>query len=143
VLRPSQAEPCRVEAAGAVVLDARECILLIRRGRPPAAGEWTLPGGRVEAGESPEATVIRELREETAIDGRILASLGVVEIVRDGVSFAIHEYLVAPVSEDAPRAGDDACDVRWVPRGELEALRVRSDAIAVIECGLARRRSLA
>jgi 8-oxo-dGTP pyrophosphatase MutT (NUDIX family) len=82
-------------------------------------------------------TVLRELREETAIDGRVVASLGVVEIVRDGVTFVIHEYLVSPVSEDAPRAGDDADDVRWASRGELEVLGVRADAIAVVDRGLA------
>ena len=75
-------------AAGVVVVDPIERVLLVRRGRPPAAGEWTLPGGRVEDGESPEAAAVRELREETAIDGRVVASLGVVEIEREGVRYA-------------------------------------------------------
>ncbi len=139
---PPQAEPRRIEAAGAVVVSADERLLLVRRGRPPAAGEWTLPGGRVEAGESSDAAVLRELREETAIEGRVVASLGVVEIARESVTFAIHEYLVAPVSDGPPRAGDDADEVRWVLRAELEDLGVRADAIAVVDRGLALRRSL-
>jgi 8-oxo-dGTP diphosphatase len=130
-----------VVAAGAVVVDVSLRVLLVRRGRAPAEGEWTLPGGRVEEGETPEAAVLRELREETALEGRIVAPLGVVTIERDQVRYAIHEYLVTPWPEaaDAPlRAGDDAADVRWASRDELEALGVRADAVAVVEHGLAR-----
>ena len=124
-------------------MDARGRVLLVRRGRAPSAGEWTLPGGRVEAGESSDAAVLRELREETAVEGRVLASLGVVEVRRDAEIFAIHEYLVAPMSDAPARAGDDAADVRWALPDELDALHVRADAIAVVERGLALRRSLA
>ena len=143
-----QAEPCdeaipgsSVLAAGAVVLDAGERILLVRRGRSPSAGEWTLPGGRVEAGESPEAAVVRELREETAIEGRVVAPLGVVTIVRDDVVYSIHEFLVAPQSDEPPRAGDDAAEARWATREDLDLLGVRPDAIAVIDRGLSLRRT--
>jgi len=131
-----------VVAAGAVVVDRLERVLLVRRARPPAAGEWTLPGGRVEKGESPHAAAVRELREETAIDGRVVAPLGVVAIERGGTLYAIHEFLVEAASEGPARAGDDAAEVRWARRSELEAIGVRADAIAVIERGLAMRSSL-
>ncbi len=127
-------------AAGAVVVDPLERVLLVRRGRPPGAGEWTLPGGRVEDGESPAAAAVRELREETAIEGRVVAPLGVVKIEREGVHYSIHEFLVEPSGGPA-RASDDAADVRWAHRDELEALVVRADAIAVVDRGLALRRS--
>jgi acetyl-CoA carboxylase carboxyl transferase subunit beta len=143
-----QAEPCdeaiagsRVLAAGAVVLDAGARILLVRRGRSPSAGEWTLPGGRVEAGESPEAAVVRELREETAIEARVVALLCVVTIVRDDVVYTIHEFLMAPQGDAPPRAGDDAAEARWASREDVDALGVRSDAIAVIDRGLALHRA--
>ena len=139
---PPQAGARVIVAAGAVVIDPLERVLLVRRARPPAAGEWSLPGGHVEEGESPEGAVLRELREETAIDGRVAASLGVVEIAREGGRYSIHEYLVIPADESRARAGDDAADVRWAHRAELETLGVRADAIAVIDLGLARRRSL-
>jgi 8-oxo-dGTP diphosphatase len=129
-------------AAGAVVLDPNERVLLVRRGRAPAAGEWTLPGGRVEEGESPGAAAVRELHEETAVDGSVVASLGVVEVEREGIRYSIHEYLVALAGEGLARASDDAADVRWAERDELAALGVRADAIAVIDRGLAMRRSL-
>jgi 8-oxo-dGTP diphosphatase len=128
-------------AAGAVVLDPRERVLLVRRGRAPSAGEWTLPGGRVEEGESPRAAAVRELREETAIDGKVVASLGIVEIEREGIRYSIHEFLVAPAGVGLARACDDAADVRWAAREELEGIGVRSDAIAVVDRGLALRRS--
>ena len=129
-------------AAGAVVIDGARRVLVIRRGRAPSAGEWTLPGGRVEPGETPEEAVLRELREETGVEGTVVEPLGVVAIERTGergerVRFAIHEFLVAPATR-ALTAGDDAADARWVDRTELEALGVRADAIAVVDRALTR-----
>ena len=136
---PPQAEPrATVVAAGAVVLDLQRRVLLVRRGRSPSAGEWTLPGGRVERGESPEDAVVRELHEETAVEGRIVAALGVVVIEREGVRYAIHEFAIAPVGEAPLRPGDDASDARWAARDELTLLGVRADAIAVVDLALAR-----
>ena len=136
-MRPaSQAEA--VIAAGAVVVDRRGRVLLVRRGRPPSEGEWTLPGGKVEPGETPEAAVVREVREETAIEARVVGALGVVGIERGPVRYAIHEFLLAPADDAAPRAGDDAAEARWVARSEIEGLGVRADAIAVIDQALAR-----
>ena len=134
--------PRALVAAGAVVVDPLERVLLVRRARPPAIGEWSLPGGRVQEGESPGSAAVRELREETMVDGRVVASLGVIEIEREGFAFSIHEFLVAPMSEGPARAGDDAADVRWAHRSELESLGVRADAIAVVDRGLAKRRAL-
>ena len=137
-----RAPPSALVAAAAVVIDRLERVLLVRRARPPSAGEWSLPGGRVEAGESPGAAAVRELREETGVDGRLVASLGVIEIEREGFSFAIHEFLVVMASESPTRAGDDASDVHWACREELASLGVRADAIAVVDRGLEKRRTL-
>jgi ADP-ribose pyrophosphatase YjhB (NUDIX family) len=112
-------------------------VLLIRRGRPPSVGSWTLPGGRVEPGEAPDAAVEREVKEETAVAVRVQCELCQVTIAREGYTFLVHEYLAVPLGEDAPRAGDDALDARWVHRRELTLLGVREDAVAVIEQGFA------
>jgi ADP-ribose pyrophosphatase YjhB (NUDIX family) len=135
----SQAEPrAPAVAVGAVVVDAAGRVLLVRRARPPSVGAWTLPGGRVEPGESLEAAVVREVREETALETRVICALGVVDVAREGYAYAIHEHLLAPLDPTAPAvAGDDAAEVRWVARGELAAFGVRADAVAVIEQGLA------
>jgi ADP-ribose pyrophosphatase YjhB (NUDIX family) len=129
---------------GAVVVDATGRVLVVRRARPPSAGEWTLPGGRVEAGETLVAAALREVLEETGVAAQAVCPLGVVEIAREGFSYAIHEHLlVAPVPAPAPEPGDDAAEARWAHRRELAALAVRDDALAVIDRGLAEARSRA
>jgi 8-oxo-dGTP diphosphatase len=136
-----QARPNEILGVGAVVVDREGRVLLIRRAHPPSAGAWTLPGGRVEPGESTEAAIVREVREETALETQVLCSLGSVRITREGLSFHIYEYLVVPVDDRPPRAGDDAAEVRWAFRSELAALGVHPDAIAVIDRGLAEVRA--
>jgi ADP-ribose pyrophosphatase YjhB (NUDIX family) len=128
-------------AVGAVVLDTTGRVLLVRRGRPPGLGSWTLPGGRVEPGESLEAAVLRELREETGLEGAVTCSLGTVGIERDGFSYVIHEHLVVLDRDAALCAGDDAAEARWVERDGIEALGVLPDAVAVIDRGFAEARA--
>jgi 8-oxo-dGTP diphosphatase len=125
-----------VLAVGAVVVDGLRRVLLVRRGRPPAAGTWTLPGGRVEPGEEPEAALVRELREETALETGLVRSIGEVIIDREGTTFRVQEYLVVPIDDTSARAGDDAAEVRWASLEELESLGVLADAIAVVKRGL-------
>jgi ADP-ribose pyrophosphatase YjhB (NUDIX family) len=134
---------------GAVIVDPAGRILLARRGRPPSIGSWTLPGGKVEEGESPEAAVVREVREETGLAAKVVCELCTVTIAREGFSFLVHEFLVVPGSAGAEeerthhepstedvRAGDDVSDVAWVRRDDLPRLGVLPDAVAVIEQGL-------
>lgn len=142
---PPQAEP--EVAVGAVVLDAGGRVLLVRRGRPPSAGAWSLPGGHVEPGESLKAAIAREVLEETAVRARVVCALCVVPIAREGYAYSIHEHLLVPLEAAAePRAGDDAADARWVEPAEAAAMGLRPDAQAVVARGLAearRRRLLA
>jgi 8-oxo-dGTP diphosphatase len=135
--RASQAELVPVVAVGAVVVDRARRVLLVRRARAPAAGTWTLPGGHLEDGESLEAAIVREVREETALRTQVVCTLGVVPIAREGFAYTIHEHLLVPLEVDAPLfAGDDAAEARWVERAELEGFGVLPDAIEVIERGL-------
>ena len=121
-----------VLAVGAVIFDPRGRVLVVRRGREPSKGAWTLPGGKVEPGETPERAIVREVREETGLEVRVVAPLEVYALRRDGWSFDIHEHLCAPTDDRAPAAGDDADEVRWVDVDELDALGVHADAIAVV-----------
>lgn len=125
-----------VAAVGAIAIDAGR-ILLIRRGRPPSAGLWSLPGGRVEPGETDAEAVRREVAEETGLDVEVGPLAG--EVVRPGVGdvvYLIRDYVVTVVggaTSAEPVAGDDADDVAWVPierlgerdltEGLLQALR--------------------
>jgi ADP-ribose pyrophosphatase YjhB (NUDIX family) len=129
-------------AVGAVVVDRSGRVLLIQRAREPAAGSWTVPGGRVEQGESYEAAVLRELREETGLEARVVGNLGCETVVAHGVKYSIHEQLLVPVDDSPPRAGDDACDVRWASMSDVAALAVGTAMVAVLERGVARARSL-
>jgi ADP-ribose pyrophosphatase YjhB (NUDIX family) len=99
----------------AVVLDD-DRLLLVRRGRGRAQGSWALPGGRVEAGELLAEAVVRELAEETALEGVCGALIGVVELVReDEPHQVIAVHRVSLLESADPVAGDDAAEARWVP----------------------------
>lgn len=107
-------------AVGAVaVRDGR--LLVVRRANPPAAGRWSLPGGRVAAGEPLQQAVCRELAEETGLSGRVERLCGVAERMGEGHHFVIVDYWIS-VDDPTPRPGGDAADVAWVDRTELARL---------------------
>lgn len=112
----------RVRCVGAIVHDAEGRLLVIRRGRPPGEGRWSLPGGRVEPGESDAQAVVRELAEETGLrvePGRLAGS--VERPGPGGVTYDIHDY-AAIVTGGELSAGDDAAEARWVTPAELRRL---------------------
>lgn len=106
---------------GAVVIEEGR-LLLVRRARAPAAGRWSIPGGRVERGESLAGAVVRELTEETGLHGRCEGFVGWSELITDEHHAVILDFRVRVGEGSTPMAGDDAADVRWVPLGEVEGL---------------------
>jgi 8-oxo-dGTP diphosphatase len=99
---------------GAVaVLDGN--LLLVRRGTAPGAGEWSVPGGRVEVGELAAEAVVRELAEETGLEGVCGELVGWVERIDADHHFVILDFRVTVLGNEQPRAGSDAADVRWIP----------------------------
>ncbi|MGH8888859.1 MAG: NUDIX hydrolase [Acidothermaceae bacterium] len=107
-----------VAAVGAIAVQDG-ALLLVQRGHPPDVGKWSVPGGRVEPGETDEAAVVREMFEETAVHVRVNRFIG--EVVRHGpgeVVYRIRDYLVDVVA-GTPAAGDDAAAVEWVAFGDL------------------------
>jgi 8-oxo-dGTP diphosphatase len=122
----------RVPAAGAVVHDATGRLLLVRRGRAPQAGRWTLPGGRVEPGESPAAAAAREVAEETGIVVAVGREWLVLERPGpDGVVFEIHDF-VADVVGGELQAGDDAADAGWFTAAEMAELPLTTDLFGIL-----------
>jgi len=106
-----------VVCAGAVIRDAGGRLLLVRRGHPPGAGRWSLPGGRVENGESPAAAAAREVAEETGLTvevGELLATVTIGD-------YLVHDF-AATVTGGELCAGDDASDVRWCSLADAELL---------------------
>lgn len=103
-----------VPAVGVICLKGDE-VLLIRRGKPPRAGEWSLPGGRIEPGERAIDAALRELREETGVEARILGLIDVVDgIFADaGHHYVLIDYVAEWIAGD-PVAGDDAVEARFM-----------------------------
>lgn len=109
-------------AVGAIAVRDEE-ILLIRRGHGPAAGEWSVPGGRVEAGELLASAVLRELAEETGLEAICGRFVGWVERISDDGHFVILDFEVTIMSnDDEPNAGSDATEAAWVPLWNLDQL---------------------
>ena len=108
----------------AVVVDD-DRLLLVRRGRGRAQGEWAVPGGRVQAGEMLAEAVVRELHEETAIEGVCGNLIGVLELIDDdGPHQVVLAHLVTLMEAVDPVAGDDAAEARWVPLADVAELRL-------------------
>lgn len=151
-----------IPAVGAVIL-TQEHILLIQRGQPPALGQWTLPGGVVEVGESPEEAIIREVREECSLDITVLSVIEVINrVVHDAqhkikYHYVIIDYLArcqasahgAPsrdfqkkpeevsLPDIASTPGADVMDVRWVPFQDLPQYDVTEGLLPIVRAGIA------
>ena len=127
-----------VAAVGVICLRGDQ-VLLIRRGNPPRLGEWSLPGGRVEPGETLREAARRELAEETGVE----ADLGPLVDVVDGIfpesgrHYVLIDY-VARWTAGEPVAGDDAADARFWPLKGIEGRVAWSETVRVIRLAAAR-----
>lgn len=110
-------------AVGGVVVDNDE-LLLIRRGHGPAAGQWSVPGGRVEGGELLEEAVVREVLEETGVEVVVTGFLDWVERIDDESHYVILDFSAMLLGERNVVAGDDAAEARWVPLHEVAELNL-------------------
>jgi ADP-ribose pyrophosphatase YjhB (NUDIX family) len=131
----------RVDCVGGIVRDEEGRLLLVRRGQEPAKGSWSVPGGRVEPGESDAEATAREVFEETALVVEVGPLAGGVE--RDapgGGVYVIRDYVCHPARDadlDAVRAGDDADDAAWFTPEEVRRLDTSPGLVdALVEWGV-------
>ena len=131
--------PAPVPCAGVVCLRGDQ-VLLIRRGRPPKQGEWSLPGGRIEPGERALDAALRELREETGVEAEITGLLDVVDGVfpEAGRHYVLIDYAARWLSGE-PVAGDDAAEARFLALDEVDALVGWDETRRVIRMAVAAR----
>ena len=115
-------ETPRPEVCVGAVAVADDCLLMIRRGRGPAQGTWSVPGGRVEAGETLAEAVVRELAEETGLTGICQSLIGWVERIGDDHHHVILDFSVVILTDGDPVAGDDAAEAQWVPLADVAEL---------------------
>ena len=121
-----------VPGVGVVCLRGAE-VLLIRRGKPPMRGAWSLPGGRVEWGERLEAAALRELVEETGVEAELLGLVDVVDgLFGPDTHYVLIDY-AARWRSGEPRAGDDAAEAAFHPLTRLADLGLWAETVRVIQ----------
>lgn len=97
-----------------VVCRRGDDVLLIKRGREPLKGKWSIPGGKIDFGEAVRDAALRELREETGVEGRITRLIDVIDSIIDGQHYVLIDFEAEWVSGE-PVADDDAAAAEFVP----------------------------
>lgn len=130
--------PYPIVAVGAVVWNASGEVVLIRRGKPPLQGEWSIPGGRVEWGETLQDAVLREILEETGLSVEIVGPIETVDAVtRNEAGGVLRHYVLCDFAARAVagvlKAGSDAEDAIWVPLSRIGEYGLWNETRRIIE----------
>jgi 8-oxo-dGTP diphosphatase len=126
---------------GAVILDGGR-VLLVRRGQPPLAGKWSLPGGLVELGETTREAIAREVAEECGLEIRVGEVAGILDrVVRDGEGriryhWVLVDYVAFPVSGTLC-AATDVDEAQWVEVDDVERFDTTDGLVDMIRRGVA------
>jgi 8-oxo-dGTP diphosphatase len=125
-----------IVGVGAVIID-RGRVLLVKRGSPPMLGQWTIPGGVVELGETLRSAAEREAQEETGLTVHVGEVIEVIDRILPGddgrtqFHYVLVDFLCSVVQGEA-NAGSDAAEVAWAAENELETFKLEKTALEVI-----------
>jgi ADP-ribose pyrophosphatase YjhB (NUDIX family) len=135
---------CPLVGVGAIIVE-NDRVALIKRGKAPLLGEWSIPGGLLELGEAVREGAIREALEETGLQVEVLELLGVFDrVVRDSEGrtsyhYVLIDFLCRRISGQLKASGD-AADARWFSRSEIDRLSLAKDTAEVICLALEKSR---
>lgn len=129
---------------GAIIIE-QDRVLLVKRGHAPLAGEWSIPGGVLEVGETMCQAAAREVMEETGLTVEVGELLGVYDrILRDADERTLYHYVLIDFLcrriAGEPHAAGDALEARWFTRAELAQLALAGDTAEVINLGFEKAR---
>jgi ADP-ribose pyrophosphatase len=135
---PKSAYPEHPRVAVGAVVFKDDKVLLVRRGRPPAVGQWAIPGGNVKLGETLQQAAEREILEETGIVIRARDPVCTFDaIIRDENGAIQFHYVIIDLAADyidgSPRPGDDADEVRWLDAQALDTLPVSPPTLTLLK----------
>lgn len=119
-----------VPAVSGIILNGDQ-VLLVKRAKFPGKGFWSLPGGRVEFGETLEQALIRELKEELGIRAQIQELIGVYDAIGAGYHFVIACYLVR--MEGNPVPGSDILEIGWFHPDQLSSIQITPTALRALK----------
>jgi 8-oxo-dGTP diphosphatase len=128
-----------------VVVWSGEQVLLVRRGKPPRQGDWSIPGGAQHLGETIIEAAMREVREETGLEIVVTGLLDVIDFIdRDEQSDVRYHYTLVDMMADAvsgtPRPGDDVAEVAWVHPNDIDSYRLWTETSRIIRLAAEKRR---
>ena len=129
--------PQPVTGVGLVVFRGSD-VLLVKRGRPPKQGQWSLPGGKLEWGETLANAALRELAEETSITAEIMGLIDTVDLIdRDETGAVVRHYALVDFAArwtgGEPVAGDDASDARFWSLDSVDTLGLWEETVRIIQ----------
>ena len=126
----------RTDCVGVVCIRGEE-VLLIQRGTAPRKGEWSIPGGRIESGETEAQAALRELSEETSVTADLLTKITALDADFEGFHYRLHDYLARWTSGKA-LAGDDADKAKFIPIDQIDTLGMWPETTRIIKEGYAK-----